>query len=112
MTLEAPERRYPQQAPTFTRGHLRYVWDLLFGLLRLIARYGAIEDFPPEVLSGERRTLALLFKDLATLRTDAPLFADVEALRWRGPTEAFATWTARIGDARLAQRVDKHATRP
>ena len=82
------------------------------GAVRLIARYGAIEDFPPEVLSGERRTLALLFKDLATLRTDAPLFADVEALRWRGPTEAFATWTARIGDARLAQRVDKHATRP
>ena len=39
MTLEAPERRHPQQAPTFTRGHLRYVWDLLFGLLRLIARY-------------------------------------------------------------------------
>ena len=74
------------------------------GAARLIARYGAIEDFPPEVLSGERRTLALLFKDLATLRTDAPLFADVEALRWRGPTEAFATWTARIGDARLLPR--------
>jgi undecaprenyl-diphosphatase len=39
MTLQAPERRHPQQAPTFTRGHLRYIWDLLFGLLRLIARH-------------------------------------------------------------------------
>src|SRR3989442_6243545 len=79
---------------------------------RLVSRYGAIEDFPPEILAGERRAQALLFKVLAALRANAPLFADVDALRWRGPTEAFATWTARIGHARLAQRVDKHATRP
>jgi 5'-3' exonuclease len=68
---------------------------------RLVNRYGAIEDFPPQVLAGERRTLALLFKQLATLRTDAPLFPDVEALRWRGPTDAFGAWATRIGDARL-----------
>jgi 5'-3' exonuclease len=74
------------------------------GAARLINRYGALEDFTPEVLAGERRTLALLFKDLATLRTDAPLFADVEQLRWRSPTDAFAAWAARIGDARLAPR--------
>src|SRR5438067_13129664 len=43
---------------------------------RLVGRYGPIEDFPPEILAGERRTLALLFKDRATLRTDAKLFAD------------------------------------
>ena len=54
--------------------------------------------FPPEVL-GERRELALLFKQLATLRTDAPLFADVDELRWRGPTDAFAAWTERMGAA-------------
>jgi 5'-3' exonuclease len=71
---------------------------------RLINRYGAIEDFPPEVLAGERRTRALLFKQLATLRSDAPLFADVEDLRWRGPTDAFAAWAERIGDARLVPR--------
>jgi 5'-3' exonuclease len=71
---------------------------------RLINRYGAIEDFPPEVLAGERRELALLFKRLATLRTDAPLFADVEELRWRGPTDGFAAWVERIGDARLLPR--------
>jgi 5'-3' exonuclease len=70
---------------------------------RLVGRHGAIEDFPPEIL-GERRALALLFKDLATLRTDAQLFGDVEQLRWRGPTDAFAAWAAQIGDARLLPR--------
>ena len=73
---------------------------------RLIGRYGALADFPPEILSGERRALALLFKDLATLRTDAPLFADVEELRWRGPTAGFEAWTTRIGDARLLPRAN------
>src|SRR5690606_29498332 len=58
---------------------------------QLLTRYGPIEDFPPAVL-GERRETALLFKTLATLRTDAVLFTDVEALRWRGPTAAFAEW--------------------
>src|ERR1700694_535009 len=48
---------------------------------QLLNRYGGIEGFPPAVL-GERRKLALLFKDLATLRTDAPLFGDVDELRW------------------------------
>jgi 5'-3' exonuclease len=71
---------------------------------RLISRYGPIEDFPPEALGGERRELALLFKRLATLRTDAALFADVEALRWRGPTGGFDAWAAKIGDARLLAR--------
>jgi len=71
---------------------------------RLINRYGAIEDFPPEVLGAQRRELALLFKRLATLRTDATLFADVEALRWRGPAGGFDAWTAKIGDARLLAR--------
>src|SRR6266487_3021084 len=40
---------------------------------RLLNQYGAIETFPPTVL-GEQRDRALLFKTLATLRTDAPLF--------------------------------------
>jgi hypothetical protein len=48
--------------------------------------------------------LALLFKDLATLRTDAPLFRDAGDLQWRGPTPAFAEWTERLEDARLLQR--------
>jgi len=75
---------------------------------RLIGRHGPLEDFPPAVL-GASRELALLFKDLATLRTGAPLFSDVEELRWRGPTDAFGGWSERFGDARLAERCRKAA---
>jgi 5'-3' exonuclease len=75
---------------------------------RLIGRYGALEDFPMSLL-GERRQLALLFKDLATLRTDAPLFGDVEQLRWRGPTPGFSAAAARLGEPRLAARAERIA---
>ena len=73
------------------------------GAARLIAQHGAIEDFPSKVL-GKDRDRALLFKDLATLRTDARLFANVEELRWRGPTETFPAMAARIGDPKLLER--------
>jgi 5'-3' exonuclease len=79
------------------------------GAARLIDRYGTIEEFPAEVL-GERRELALLFKRLATLRTDAPLFARVEELEWQGPTERFAQLSPQLGDARLLGRVNKAGT--
>jgi 5'-3' exonuclease len=72
----------------------------------LITRYGRIEDFPPEAL-GERRELALLFKNLATLRTDAPLFADVDELRWPGPTQGFTHFQERLGDQRILARVGR-----
>jgi 5'-3' exonuclease len=71
---------------------------------RLIARYGGLEDFPLEIL-GDNHERALLFKKLATLKTDAPLFSDVEGLRWRGATASFASVAEKIGDARLAPRV-------
>src|SRR5262245_8028128 len=70
----------------------------------LIGRYGALEQFPPEVL-GRHREDALLFKKLATLRVDAPLFGDAEELRWRGTKPGFAVAAGRIGDARLTARV-------
>jgi 5'-3' exonuclease len=70
---------------------------------RLLGQYGPIESFPASVL-GEQREQALLFKDLATLRSDAPLFRDVDELRWQGPTDAFAGWAERIGDTRLLAR--------
>jgi 5'-3' exonuclease len=70
---------------------------------RLLNRHGAIERFPPEVL-GDQRELALLFKNLATLRTDAPLFHDVDALLWRGPTNAFAAYATRMNAPRLLER--------
>jgi 5'-3' exonuclease len=76
---------------------------------RLIGKYGALEEFPDTVLGGQRRELALLFKDLATLRTDAPLFADVEELRWRGPSARFADTATRLGEPRLLARAGKIA---
>ncbi len=70
---------------------------------RLLNRYGAIESFPPSVL-GNRRDAALVFKDLATLRTEAALFRDVDELRWRGPTGGFAAFTQRMEAPRLLER--------
>jgi len=70
---------------------------------RLLNRYGSLESFPAEVLR-ENRELALRFKDLATLRTDALLFRDAGELQWRGPTAAFAACAERLGDAGLLQR--------
>ena len=73
---------------------------------RLITRYGAINQFPPHVL-GDQMERALLFKKLATLRTDAPLFTDVEALRWGGATDAFARAAEQIGAPGLLTRIAK-----
>ena len=75
---------------------------------RLLNRHGSLENFPPDLL-GDRRDLAFLFKDLATLRTDAALFRDVEELRWRGPTSGFAACAERIGAPRLVERCLKAA---
>jgi 5'-3' exonuclease len=74
----------------------------------LLTRYGALELFPPEVL-GERQRLATLFKVLATLRTDAKLFADVNELEWRGPTAGFPAVCERLDAADLLARVAKTA---
>ena len=70
----------------------------------LINRHGHIEEFPGNVL-GKNLELALLFKELATLRTDAPLFRSVNQLRWRGATPSFPAVAKKIDDARLFKRV-------
>jgi 5'-3' exonuclease len=77
------------------------------GAASLLARYGTIEEFPEEIL-GAQREPALLFKKLATLKTDAPLFDDVTALKWQGPTERFPDLSAELGD-RLIARANKAA---
>jgi len=77
---------------------------------QLLNRYGRIENFPSNIL-GEQRKLALLFKKLATLRTDAPLFKKVETLRWRGATPAFAAWTEKMKAPRLLERCQRAAAR-
>jgi len=86
----------------------------------VLARYAHIEDIPTEgrkwdvdVRGSLRlaatltagRELAFLFRDLATLRTDAPLFGEVEELRWRGPTPSFAAMAGRLKADRLPGRV-------
>ena len=76
----------------------------------LLNRYGQIEKFPSNIL-GHQRKLALLFKKLATLRTDAPLFKKVETLRWRGPTSEFAAWAEKMKAAGLVERCQQAAAR-
>jgi 5'-3' exonuclease len=73
------------------------------GAARLLNQFGPIENFPEKVL-GAQRTQALLFKQLATLRTDAELFTNVDQLRWRGPTKTFADLTSKLGDPKLLRR--------
>jgi len=73
------------------------------GAATLICRYGPIENFPADIL-GDRHALALLFKKLATLRTDVPLSAGLAQLRWAGPTAAFPDWTERLGAPKLLSR--------
>jgi 5'-3' exonuclease len=76
------------------------------GAAGLIDRFGRIEDFPPEIL-GESKSLALLFKRLATLRDDAALFPDVGRLEWHGPGKGFAAMASTLGDPRLLERAEK-----
>jgi 5'-3' exonuclease len=70
---------------------------------RLLNQYGPIEKFPSEVL-GDQRKLALLFKNLATLRTDSMLFKNVKELQWKGPKPAFAKWTKKNNELSLLKR--------
>jgi 5'-3' exonuclease len=77
----------------------------------VLARYGHIEAIPADwrtwgvnaanagALSrvlAEDRDRALLFRTLATLRTDLPLFQSVDELEWKGPTPAFAPLAAKL----------------
>jgi len=102
-------------APPFIPDYLALVGDAADGYpgikglgaktaASLINRYGHMEQFPADVL-GKNLDLALLFKHLATLRINAPLFHDVEQVRWRGATASFATVAEKIGDPRLTKRV-------
>ena len=55
----------------------------------------------------EQRELALLFKKLATLRADAPLFESVDQLRWRGPTPSFTKFAEAIEAPELVPRAER-----
>jgi len=105
-------------APAFIPDYLALVGDAADGYpgipgigrktaANLINRHGHIEDFPPEVLTEDNRELALLFKNLATLRTNARLFKNVDELRWRGPATTFVSLAEKIGEPRLVTRIEK-----
>ena len=85
----------------------------------LLARYGHLEDIPTEAGDWDvtvrgaaklaatlvaQRADAELFKDLATVRTDAAV-GTVDDWEWLGPTEDFAQWCQRFGWPRLAREV-------
>jgi 5'-3' exonuclease len=76
------------------------------GAVSLLTKYGPLEAFPPTAL-GERLQLALLFKQLATLRSDAPLFQNVDELQWRGAGPDFADCARRLGAAQLIERAQR-----
>jgi len=92
----------------------------------LLARYGHLDAIPAEASAWdvtvrgadklaatlqENRELALLFRDLATLRTHDPALTSIEELRWLGPTEAFVDFTARLDQPQLLQRAQSLARR-
>ena len=55
----------------------------------------------------QNRPLAMLFRTLATLRTDVPVFIDLEELQWRGPTPTFEELTQRLGMPGLWERAQR-----
>lgn len=75
---------------------------------RLLNAHGPIEGWPENLLQGTRAD-ALLFKTLATLRTDAVLFDDVDELRWTGPRDRFEDIAVQFGDAKLPERARRAA---
>jgi len=85
----------------------------------VLARYGHLEGVPALAMKWdvpvrgalrlattltEQREQAFLFRRLATLRTDAPIGVDVDALRWTGPRTELATWAERLGTPALQER--------
>ena len=94
----------------------------------VLARYGHLESIPRGLGARGRSTSpirwrsrctlarerdrAFLFRDLATLRTDLPLFDSVDDLKWNGPTPAFAPLAARLDAAAKTAARDAQAAAP
>jgi 5'-3' exonuclease len=85
----------------------------------VLAKFGHLESIPADWREwhvnatnasalahtlSEERDQALLFRTLATLRTDIALFDDVEQLRWNGPTPRFETFAARLDAAKTESK--------
>jgi hypothetical protein len=80
----------------------------------VLARFGHIEAIPEDwrewrvnaanaaTLAGtlaRERQQAMLFRELATLRLDIPLFESIDELKWNGPTPSFAAIRSRLDEA-------------
>jgi 5'-3' exonuclease len=90
----------------------------------VLARYQHLEHIPERAAEWDvsvrgatrlaaalaaERDRARLFRTLATLRVDAPIGVDVDALRWTGPHADFARWAARLGSPALHDRATRLA---
>ena len=90
----------------------------------LLGHYGHLEQIPEKPDSWvvkvrgakklaqtlvEQREVALRFRDLATLREDAPVFDSVEQVRWVGPQANFFDLCAKMNVGRIYRRVDRLA---
>lgn len=88
----------------------------------VLARYGHIENIPTDVETwevqvrgaaklsatlNEQLDLALLFRTIATIVTEAPTMDSVDELLWSGPTDAFAALADRIGASRMIPRLER-----
>ena len=91
----------------------------------VLARYGHLESIPADwrtwgvnvsnagalaLTLARERDYGFLFRDLATLRTDVPLFASVDDLHWNGPTTTFAPLAARLDAA--AKGAERRGSQP
>lgn len=92
----------------------------------VLARYGHLEQIPARAAAwdvqirgaaklaatlDEYRDQAMLFRQIATLRTDAPVFASVDELQWKGPRPEFERVAERLGSASLFRRAQAVANR-
>jgi 5'-3' exonuclease len=89
----------------------------------VLSRFGHIEDIPASgaewnagisagrlaLTLNEQRERALLFRTLATLIDDAPLFDTAEELRWTGPTSSFAAYALHVDAPELIERAERAA---
>jgi 5'-3' exonuclease len=81
---------------------------------KVLARFGHLEQIPDDhrawsvdvaragmlaAVLRRDRAQAMLFRELATLRTDVPVFDTVDELAWRGPTPAYAAVAERLAAA-------------
>ena len=109
----AQHRRPNRELTAVSAAFLENSLNLKKFLTRLVSNQRDIEDVVQDTylrafVSEQRKTVAqpqaFLFRDLATLRLDAPVFASVDALRWTGPRPEFEALAKSLGAPELSDR--------